>query len=111
MAEAIVPSLIDLQGYDAKGPKDLRSAKSFGMWLPEKQGLRISDTLGLVSRCNAKISCRDLEVKHSAKGNRGVLHVVSVREPSLTSLKELQYNPYVGYRRVQFLKKIGAKHL
>ena len=38
-----------------------------------------------------------------------MLHVVSVREPSLTTLKELNYNPYAGYRRVQFQKKKSAK--
>ena len=53
-------------------------AKTFGIWLPEDEGLSISDTLTLVSRCNAKISRRDLETKHSAKGNGGVLHVVHV---------------------------------
>ena len=57
-------------------------AKTFGIWLPEDEGLSISDTLTLVSRCNAKICRRDLEAKHEAKGNGGVLHVVSVREPS-----------------------------
>ena len=66
----------------------------------EDKGLSISDTLMLVSCCNAKISCTDLETKHSAKWNGGVLHVVSVQEPSLTMLKELNYNPYAGYRRV-----------
>ena len=60
-------------------------------------------------RCNAKICRRDLEAKHEAKGNGGVLHVVSVREPSLTTLKELHFNPYAGYRRVQFQKKKCAK--
>ena len=109
--EAIVPSLVVHQGYDAKGPKDLPPAKTFGIWLPEDEGLNISDTLTLVSRCNAKISRRDLETKHSAKGNRGMLHVVSVREPSLTTLKELNYNPYAGYRRIQFQKKKSAKQL
>ena len=48
-------------------------------------------------------------IKHEAKGNGGVLHVVSVREPSLTMLKELHFNPYAGYRRVQFQKKKSAK--
>ena len=102
VVEAIVPSLVVHQGYDAKGPKDLPPAKTFGIWLPEDEGLSISDTLTLVSRSNAKISGRDLETKHSAKGNGGMLHVVSVREPSLTMLKELNYNPYASYRRVQF---------
>ena len=107
--EAIVPSLVGHQGYDAKRPKDLPPAKTFGIWLPDDEGSSISDTLTLVSRCNAKISRKDLETKHSAKGNGGVLHVVSVREPSLTTLKELSYNPYAGYRRVQFQKKKSAK--
>ena len=109
MVEAIVPSLVVHQGYDAKGPKDMPPAKSFGVWMPEDEGLSISDTLTLVSRCNAKISRRDLETKHSAKGNGGVLiHVVSVREPSLTTLKELNYSPYAGYPRVQFQKKSAS---
>ena len=105
MVEAIVPSLVVHQGYDAKGPKDLPLAKTFGIWLPEDDGLSTSDTLTLVSRCNAKISCTDLETKHSAKWNEGVLHLVSVQEPSLTTLKELNYNPYAGYRRVQFKRR------
>ena len=109
MLEAIVPFLVVHQGYDAKGPKDLPLAKTFGIWLPEDDGLSISDTLMLVSCCNAKISCTDLETKHSAKWNEGVLHLVSVQEPSLTTLKELNYNPYAGYRRVQFQKKKSAK--
>ena len=67
VVEAIVPSLVVHQGCDAKGPKDLPLAKTFGIWLPEDDGLSISDTLTLVSRCNAKISCTDLETKHSAK--------------------------------------------
>ena len=110
VVEAIAPSLVVHQSYDAKGPKKyLPLAKTFGIWVPEDKGLSISDTLTLVSRCNAKISCTDLETKHSAKWNEGVLHVVSVREPSLTMLKELNYNPFAGYRRVQFQKKKSAK--
>ena len=45
VVEAIVPSLVVHQGYDAKGPKDLPLAKTFGIWLPEDDGLSISDTL------------------------------------------------------------------
>ena len=100
--EAIVPSLVVHQGYDAKGPKDLPPAKTFGIWLPEDEGLSISNTLTLVSSSNAKISQRDLETKHSAKGNGGMLHVVSVREPSLTTLNEKNYNPFADYRQIQF---------
>ena len=54
VVEAIVPSLVVHQGYDAKGPKDLPLAKTFGIWLPEDDGLSFSDTLTLVARCNAK---------------------------------------------------------
>ena len=68
VVEATVPSLIVHLGYDAKGPKDLPPAKTFGIWLPEDEGLSISDTLTLVSRCKAKISRRNLETKHSARG-------------------------------------------
>ena len=109
VVEAIVPSLVAHQGYDAKGPKDLPPAKTFGIWLPEDEGLSISDTLTLVSDVMRKSVVGDLEAKHEAKGNGGVLHVVSVREPSLTTLKELHFNPYAGYRRVQFQKKKSAK--
>ena len=31
VVEAIVPSLVVYQGYDAKGPKDLPPAKTFGI--------------------------------------------------------------------------------
>ena len=54
VVEAIVPFLVVHQSYDAKGPKDLPSAKTFEIWLPEDEGLSISDTLTLVSCCNAK---------------------------------------------------------
>ena len=84
-------------------------AKTFGIWLAEDESLSISGTLTLVSRCNAKISRRDLETKHSAKGNGEVLHVISVRESSLTTLKELHCDPFTGYRRVQFQQKKIAK--
>ena len=109
VVEAIVPSLVGHQSYDAKRPKDLPPAKTFGSWLPDDEGSSISDILTLVSHCNAKISRKDLETKHSAKGNGRMLHVASVREPSLTTLKELNYNPCAGYRRVQFQKKKSAK--
>ena len=69
VVEVIVPSLVVHQGDDAKGPKDLSPAKTFGTWSPEDEGLSISDTLTF-SRFNAKNSRRDLETKHSAKGNQ-----------------------------------------
>ena len=103
-----MPSLVGYESYDAKGPKDLPPAKTFEIWWPEDERLSISDNLLPVSRCNAKISRKNLKTKHSAKGNRRVLHVASVREPSLTMLKELNYNPHAGYRRVQFQKRKSA---
>ena len=45
VVEAILPTLVDHQGYDAKGPKDLPPSKTFGIWLPKNEGLSISDTL------------------------------------------------------------------
>ena len=38
VVEAIVPFLVVHQGYDAKGPKHLPPAKTFGIWLPEDEG-------------------------------------------------------------------------
>ena len=89
MMEAVVPFLVDHQGYEAKGSKYLPPAKTFEIWLPEDEGLSITHILKMVSRCNAKINRKDLEMNHSAKENGEMLHVVSVRKPSLTSLKEL----------------------
>ena len=86
VVEVIAPSLLGHQGFDAKGSKDLPSAKTFGIWLPEDEGLSITDTLKLVSRYYAKISRKDFETKHSATRDGGVLHVVPVRERLLTSL-------------------------
>ena len=54
VVEAIVPSLVVHQGYNAKGPKDLPPAKTFGIWLPEDESLSISDTLTLVCRLMRK---------------------------------------------------------
>ena len=71
VVKAIVPSLVVHQGYDAKGPKDLPPAKTFGIWLPEEEGLSISDTLTLVSSCNAKISRKDLKQSIQRRGTEG----------------------------------------
>ena len=48
VVEAIVPSLVGHQGYDAKGLKDLPPAKTLGIWLTGDEGLSILDTLMLV---------------------------------------------------------------
>ena len=50
----IIPSLVDHQGYDGKGPKDLPPAKIFGIGLPKDEDLSISDILTLVFRCDEK---------------------------------------------------------
>ena len=34
-----------------------------------------------------------------------MLRIVAARKPSQSTLKKLDYNPYAGYRRVQFQKK------
>ena len=47
VVEAIVPPLVVHQGYDAKGPKDLPPAKTFGICLPKDEGLSVSDTFRL----------------------------------------------------------------
>ena len=102
VVEAIAPSLADHQGYVARGPKDRPPEKTFGIWIPEEEGLSIIDVLALVDRCNAEVHRRDMEFKYKAKGSGGSIYVVAVREPSLTGLKNLEYAPYAGYRRVHF---------
>lgn len=105
VVRAIEPSLDNHQGYDAMGPKDLPPAKTFGIWIPEEEGVLITDILAMVDRCNSELHRKDMELKHTAKGAGGLLHIVAVREPSLTGLKELKFSPYAGYRRVEFQKR------
>ena len=71
VVEAIVPSLVVHQGYDAKGPKDLPLAKTFGIWLPEDDGLSISDTLTLVSVVMQKSVVQIWKQSIQRSGNKG----------------------------------------
>ena len=88
------------QGYEARGPKDAIKSDTFGIWLPDNEGLDIKNVLELVDRCNPDIHLRDIRVKYSAKGSGGMLHVVAVQEPSLDSLEEWDWAPFAGCRRV-----------
>ena len=97
------------QGYEAKGPKDAIKSETFGIWLPDNEGLDIKNVLELVDRCNPDIHLRDIRVKYSAKGSGGMLHVVAVQEPSLDSLEEWDWAPFAGCRRVQFQKRTVKK--
>jgi len=47
-------------------------------------------------------------VKYNAKGFGGLLHVVAVKEPSLKGLKEMEYAPFAGFKRVQFQQQKKA---
>ena len=95
---------MDHRGYEARGPKDIKS-KYFGVWLPDNEGLEIKNVLELVDRCNPGIHLKDIEVKCSAKGCGGMLHVVAVQEPLLKSLEKWDWAPFAGFRRVQFQKQ------
>ena len=89
-------------GYVARGPKDYPPAKSFGIWIPDSEGLNANEVLTLINRCNSEIQRKDMRPRYSAKGDGGILHVVAVQEPSLTALKKLDLALYAGYRRMQF---------
>ena len=84
----------------------------------EREKKRVMKGLAGMSLANLDQECSDhssdqtkkaRESSDSAKWNEGVLHLVSVQEPLLTTLKELNYNPYAGYCRVQFQKNKSAK--
>ena len=106
--EAIVPSLVVHQGYDAKGPKDLPLAKIFGIRLPEDDGLSISDTFTLVSRCNAKISCTDWNKAFSEVERRGA--TFSNRSGTFANHTEgTELQPIRWLSAIQFQKKKSAK--
>ena len=66
VVEVIVPSLVGHQRYNTKSLKDLSPAKTLRIRLPKDEVSSIFDILTLVSRCNAKISRKDLEAKHLA---------------------------------------------
>ena len=102
---AIATTSMNHQGYEARVPKDAIKSESFGIWLPDNEGLDIKNVLELVDRCNLDIHLGDIRVKYSAKGSDGMPHVVAVQEPSLDSLEEWDWAPFAGCRRVQFQKR------
>ena len=83
---AVPPPSMD-QGYEARGPKDMKS-ETFGVWLPDNEGLDIKNVRQLVDQRNPDIHPKDIRVKYNTKGSGGMLHVVAVQEPSLKSLKK-----------------------
>ena len=97
------PSM-DHRGYEARGPKDIKS-ETFGVWLPDNEGLEIKNVLELVDRCNPDIHLKDIKVKYNVKGSGGMLHVVAVQEPSLKSLEKWDWALFGGFRKVQFQKQ------
>ena len=77
---------MDHRGYEARDPKDVKT-ETFGVWLPDNEGLEIKNVLELVDRCNPDIHLKDIRLKYNAKGSGGMLHVAAVQQPSLKSLK------------------------
>ena len=100
----VPPSSMDHRGYEARGPKDIKT-ETFGVWLPDNEGLEIKNFLELVDRCNPDIHLKDIKLKYNAKGSGGMLHVVAVQEHSLKSLEKWDWAPLAGFRRVQFQKQ------
>ena len=109
VVRAIAPTSMNHQGYEARGPKDAIKSETFGIWLPDNDGLDIKNVFELVDGCNPDIHLRDIRVKYSAKGSGGMLHIVAVQEPSLDSLEEWDWAPFAGCRRVQFQKRTVKK--
>ena len=104
VVRAVPPLSMDHRGYEARGRKDIKS-KTFGVWLPDNEGLEIKNILELVDRCNPDIHLKDIRVKYNAKGSGGMLHVGAVQKPSLKSLEKWDWAPFAGFRRVQFQKQ------
>ena len=104
VVRAVPPPSMDHRGYEARGPKDVKT-ETFGVWLPDNEGLEIKNVLELVDRCNPDIHLKDIRLKYNAKGSGGMLHVVAVQEPSLKSLEKWDWAPFAGFRRVQFQRQ------
>ena len=104
VVRTVPPPSLDHRGYEARGPKDIK-LETFGVWLPDNEGLEIKNVLELVDRCNPDIHLKDIKLKYNAKGSGGMLHVVAVQEPSLKSLEKWDWAPFAGFRRVQFQKQ------
>ena len=109
VVRAIAPTSMNHQGYETRGPKDEIKSETFGIWLPDNEGLDIKNVLELLDRCNPDIHLKDIRIKYSAKGSGGMLHVVAVQEPSLDSLGEWDWALFAGCRRVQFQKHTVKK--
>ena len=109
IVRAIAPTFVDHQGYEARGPKDAIKSETFGIWLPDNEGLEIKNVLELVDRCYPEIHLKDIKNKYKSKGSGGMLHVVAVQEPSLQALEELEWAPFAGFRRVQFQKQVNKR--
>ena len=93
VVRAVPPPSMDHRGYEARDPKDIKS-ETFGVCLPDNEGLEIKNVLELVDRCYPDIHLKDI-----------MLHVVAVQEPSLKSLEKWDWAPFAGFRRVQFQKQ------
>ena len=106
--KAIVPFLVVHQGYNAKGPKDLPLAKTFGIWLPEDDGLSISDTLTLVSVVMQNQLYRFGNKAFSEVEPRGA--TFSIRSGTFANHTEgTELQPIRWLSAVQFQKKKSAK--
>ena len=104
VVRAVPPHSMDHRGYEARGPKDVKS-ETFGVQLPDNESLELKNVLELVDRCNTDIHLKDIKVKYDAKGSGGMLHVVAVQKPSLESLEKWEWAPFAGLRKVQFQKQ------
>ena len=56
----------------------------------------------MVDQYNLKINRKDMYPRGTANGKSGQLHVVAVKEMSLSNLKKLDCAPYAGYKKMQF---------
>ena len=45
IVRAIAPTSVDHQEYEARGPKDAIKSETFGIWLPDNEGLEIKNVL------------------------------------------------------------------
>ena len=103
VVRAGLPPSIDHQGYETRGPKDIKP-ETFGVWHPGNEGPEIKNVLELVDRCNPDIHLKDIRVRYDAKSYGGMLHVVAVQELSLKSLQKWDWVPFAGFWKVQFRK-------